>query len=336
MIMRRLVVTIASLFFGGLAGVTAGCGEVCEHLSAPPPDPDAKPDPITLLPTAYLWVGPKDVAPPCPPGAPIPLFEAYADMTAALHKCPACACGPSETTCKGPLGWDAVAAPCADTAGASAVPFDAPENWNGICSTTAKIQADKMCAGSIPCAQSVIVQPPQATGEACKPMTVGEGTRPEPDWMTLARGCQVDFSDTPEPGECNVKYDSTGFYRLCKRLENPTDECPGEYSDRHELFHSSTDERTCSPCTCGTPQGGACTVKVGAFSDEDCGSQAGSAYASSDGPAICFDVPDGTALLGKTSESATSSPGECAPSGGEPMGQVIPAQPVTWCCYVSS
>jgi hypothetical protein len=43
-------------------------------------------------------------------------------------------------------------------------------------------------------------------------------------------------------------------------------------------------------------------------------------------------VPDGAALLGKTAEEVSSSPGSCDPSGGEPVGEVVPAQPVTWCC----
>jgi hypothetical protein len=287
-----------------------------------PPDP---PDP--LRPEAWLWVGPKNLAPLCPERARLPLFEGYSGLTVAPHTCPACDCGPSATTCTGPLEWEAVAAPCEGAPGASTTPFDAPAGWDGICSTTAKIQAEKTCTGGVYCAQSVVVQPPEAVGSSCTPVTIGEGNKPEPTPAMFVRGCQ---NDPEDPADCKA---DRGAYRFCQVLPDPAEECPDDLPDRYEVFQDTTDERTCTPCTCGPPTGGACTTKVGVYADEVCEAPAGSAYVASNGPPICFDVPDGAALLGKTAEEVSSSPGSCKPSGGEPVGEVVPAQPVTWCCY---
>lgn len=296
-------------------------------------------DPADLPPSAklfhaFLWTGPPDVAPACPPGAPNMLFEAYAGMGAVAHTCPACACGPSETICAAPQTWSAVAASCAGAGSAEKTPFDAPTEWTGVCNTATKIPADGVCTGGVPCVQSVIVDPPQAVGTACTPVQSGEETKPGPPWpwATFARGCAQDLDDLDECGSPSIK--SKGAYDYCVRLEQADDLCPIDYTERHELFQDATDERTCAPCTCGPPNGGDCAMKVGAFSDEACELPAGSAYVESSEPAICFDVPDGAALRSKSSEQVFSSPGTCAPGGGAPTGQVVPATPVTWCCYV--
>jgi len=274
------------------------------------------------------------VAPACPPRAPNLLFEAYADLSAVAHTCPACACGPSETTCAAPQTWSAVAAPCAGAGNAAKTPFDAPNEWTGVCNTATKILADGVCAGGVPCVQSVLVDPPQAIGAACTPVQSGEETKPGPpwSWATFARGCAEELDNVDECGSPSLE--STGAYYHCARLEQADDLCPSDFPERHELFQIATDERACAPCTCGPPAGGDCAMKVGAFSDEACEAPAGSAYAELNEPAICFDVPDGAALRSKSAEQVFSSPGTCAPGGGAPMGQVVPANPVTWCCYV--
>jgi hypothetical protein len=186
-----------------------------------------------------------------------------------------------------------------------------------------------MCGGA-PCAQSVVVDPPQAIGGACTPMAVGQETKPGPPWPwgTLARGCAEEPSN-----ECKLdNLPSSGAYAYCVRLDKADDECPSDYKERHELFQDVDDQRACAPCTCGAPQGGSCAMKLAAFSDEACGSKVGSAYASSNEGPVCFDVPDGTALRSKSAEQTFSAPGTCAQSGGAPTGQVVPAKPVTWCC----
>jgi len=63
-----------------------------------------------------------------------------------------------------------------------------------------------------------------------------------------------------------------------------------------------------------------------------CGTEAGSAFVSSNEATVCFDVPDGTALTSKRAELVDATPGACTPGGGEPAGDVHAKDPIIFCC----
>ncbi|MGK4003271.1 hypothetical protein WMF31_11650 [Sorangium sp. So ce1036] len=42
--------------------------------------------------------------------------------------------------------------------------------------------------------------------------------------------------------------------------------------------------------------------------------------------------PPGVALGSKSAGVVAVDPGGCAPSGGEPIGELLPAEPSTFCC----
>ncbi|WP_437663862.1 hypothetical protein [Sorangium sp. So ce1182] len=98
------------------------------------------------------------------------------------------------------------------------------------------------------------------------------------------------------------------------------------------MFHGSAeDTRSCSPCGCGEPEGASCTIMASVYSDGACAEQVASTLVSSRAP-FCGVTPPGVALGSKSAEVVAVEPGACAPSGGEAIGQVLPAEPSTFCC----
>ncbi|WP_437677271.1 hypothetical protein [Sorangium sp. So ce131] len=47
---------------------------------------------------------------------------------------------------------------------------------------------------------------------------------------------------------------------------------------------------------------------------------------------FCVVTPPGVALGSKTAAVVAVEPGACAPHGGEPIGELQPSTPSTFCC----
>jgi len=288
----------------------------------------------TNPPPVYLWIGPAaDVPASCPDTDfhRVKTFEGHADLVPGAVTCPECACGESETKCGVPTDWTVVARSCEEPPDATEVFFSGPDNWNGICSTQVKISADLACPGGEPCTQSLLVGPPTAEGAPCTPMTAGEITKEEPlwTWQTVALGCFEHESDYCDDGQILV-YTVPNDFLLC--IERIGASCPLKLTELRTVYRDAEDDRACAECTCEPPAGNLCSVKVTAYSDQACGTAAGSAFASSNEGSVCFDVPDGTALASKRAELIETTPGTCTPGGGEPVGDVHGKDPVVFCC----
>ncbi|MDC3959638.1 hypothetical protein [Polyangium jinanense] len=123
-------------------------------------------------------------------------------------------------------------------------------------------------------------------------------------------------------------------YRLCRVAYGlgALLSCPKDWSERHDGWIQVEEQRVCSACNCGPPQGGFCEVQAKVYADNACGSERGGLILpSSEGPK-CVDLPIGTALASQTAEVLFSETGTCEPGGGEVIGAPYTGMPVTYCC----
>ncbi|MEZ4298442.1 MAG: hypothetical protein R3B70_26055 [Polyangiaceae bacterium] len=282
----------------------------------------------------YVWVGPAEEAPSaCPEWATLQLFELHDGPIPGSLDCPSCTCTPSETTCAPPAEWTAVPRSCADPPDSSGAFFGAPDNWNGVCSAQSTIAAGTECPGGEPCAQSVVVSAPAVLAAPCAVSTSGDPQKSDPAWTweTIALAC---VQETPEKRDFCKYSDFIPFpkddYRLC--FETDKEACPTDYDPPLLFFKDAEDNRECTPCSCGSPEGNACSMKVSAYSDPGCVNELGGAVISGSDPDVCFDVPDGAALGSKRAELVEKQGGTCAPSGGEVTGSIQPKESVRLCC----
>jgi len=270
-----------------------------------------------------------DGSPGTCPESTIDGLKGHAEMKPiAPHTCGACSCSPA--ACTLPEGIHTNAAKCPGD-GSIAVPFgpDPAGGWEGACSEEGALPANLQCNGE-PCAQSLSI--PVLPVAPCSPETVLSEPFPDPEWARWAlqckigplsgEGCSADYVCAPSPPE---------GLSLCLYVEGEVTTCPAEYPAQMVFYRGVEDERDCTPCQCSAQQGAQCLAIVSTFSDGVCGMLAG-AVVVSDQDASCFDVIPGTALGSAQASMVTDVPGSCAPSGGAPFGELVPADPLTLCC----
>ena len=298
-----------------------------------------------------LWIGPVESAPfyaTFQDEKTLPRFIGRADLTASPAECDVCSCSESSGTCIDlPSSIEIHASMCRQT-GAS-LPFDGPANWDGKCTNANSIPADQKCpTGSTTlCAQSVTVEPLGApVDESCTPFAdkppVANVRLSGPAWKTAAIGYDVPGCNTNE--SCLPSIELPKGFRSCiyQRGEH---ECPSTWSgDRHLVYETNADKRgyidgrNCSPCSCGTPVGSACTAQFRVFEDAACTKQILADPVSSLGEQCTNVFPAGRSIGSKEIPEIAYLPGVCEPSGGEPIGEVKPDpdQAVTFCCSAQS
>jgi hypothetical protein len=260
-------------------------------------------------------------------------IEYYAEPDAKPYTCPSCGC--SSPTCVLPQAMHASAAPCPGE-GVPTVTFDPPagDTWQGDCTDENAIPPDLPCDG-VPCVQSLTIESPAV--EPCMPIEEGEVTKPAVSWGLMARECLIHVDEAGpgcETNESCVTRPPPGF-RLClfRSGDIPEIPCPEPYDDdRYVVYVAWTDTRGCSPCECGDPEGAECEAAISVFKDETCGTPFGSFPVSNATTETCFGLPPGSGLGSKDGSFLINEPGACAPTGGEPIGEVTPIVPMTLCC----
>ncbi|WP_437959537.1 hypothetical protein WME76_07690 [Sorangium sp. So ce119] len=324
----------------GGAGGTGGSGgeeQACAGDCVPPA-------PLGWFGPVLLWYGPPDQAPDCPAAAPNVGYEGFADLAPAPLACAACLCDPPDAaaaSCQLPLGWSAhasAACPATDP-GTVETAFAAPEAWDGACTAENAIPAGQDCGGQ-PCVQALSIDAPAVlVTAACTPR--GDEPPPPPQrldpWQTRALAC-VPGAYTECPGDrstCMPSPDqpggpAPGGFLTCIFHEGDVT-CEEPYLDRHVFYGGADDTRGCSACGCGEPEGASCTIMASVYSDGACADLLASSVVSSTTP-FCGVTPPGVALGSKSAEVVAVDPGGCAPSGGEPVGEMLPAEPSTFCC----
>lgn len=133
-----------------------------------------------------------------------------------------------------------------------------------------------------------------------------------------------------DAGQVCLPTEIPGGFELCRYVSGD-EACPAGYYGERSLFYTAvSDERACDACECGAAQGAQCEAYMSVYKDAACGSplQQNLVAASP----LCVDIVAGSALGGVAASMVTDVPGSCAPSGGEPTGDLRPAEPVTLCC----
>ncbi|MDI1444184.1 hypothetical protein [Polyangium sp. 6x1] len=249
----------------------------------------------------------------------------------ASPDCPLCTCGPSE--CVLPVG---IAASPGQVCGGPFTDLLAPEPWDGSC--TSPMTVDPGTFGS------VVIPPPMAS--ACEVVEVPPPPKAGGDfsWTTRARAC-----DGLVQGRCDAsdlmcsptaKPPPPGFQQ-CIAYTDPVDEvalptCPEAYPEQLVFYADVDDQRKCTPCECDEPLGNACIARVSVFQDPTCGGQPMPLfenYAIGLGDGVsCIAAMGGSSLGAFSASWGVNEPGACAPSGGQPYGEAIPAKPKVFCC----
>lgn len=309
---------------GGDAGgdAAAGDGQVAEGGDAPTegaPTTCTTGMQCTTTPPAG-WTGPVALyvattgsPPPCGAGfASTPAFDGNANLTAAAAPtCSACGCGaPTGESCNGPVMSFYLDSSC-----------DGPSLQQTVtsqCSTTLP-----------PGAMSATVAAPLATGGTCA-ATGGTATTPPVVWGQLARACSV--ASAPGSADCSagqvcVPTPSAPFStNICVMQAGVATACPVGYATGPQVFYSGVDdERACTPCECGAPTGGQCTIVSPAITNCLSGP-------SLDAPNACTAFTGGEPVkLANT--PVLSNPGTCAvASGGVSTGTATPTGATSFCC----
>ncbi|WP_437550944.1 hypothetical protein WME97_08290 [Sorangium sp. So ce367] len=326
---------------GGGAGGSGGTGGGDETACAGDCVPPA---PLGWFGPALLWFGPRDQVPACPAAAPNVGYEGFADLAPAPLACASCLCDPPEAataSCQLPLDWSAhTSTTCSGDPGRVETTFAAPGGWDGACTAENAIPAGQDCGGQ-PCVKSISIDAPAVLVTATAACTPRVDEPPPPalldPWLTRALACVPgayteclgDRSTCmPSPEQPGVP--PPGGFLTCIFHEGDV-RCEEPYLDRHVFYGGAEDGRGCSECGCGELEGASCTIMASVYSDGACGEQVASTLVSSMAP-FCGVTPPGIALGSKSAEVVAVDPGGCAPSGGEPLGELLPAEPSTFCC----
>jgi hypothetical protein len=272
----------------------------------------------------WLWVGPKEQAPPCEGES---YYEGFADFTSA-GLCEVCTCQPPTGTCALPSQLTASTKAC-NLPGGSSVSFDAPAAWDGQCDSSTQVppgvahsltvaplgMMENGCLPGPSIPAKVIPVEGATFGRACH----GQGWSGCGDYTNSA--CIPD--DAPRPA---------GF-KLCAFHEgNQACLAYTSFTEQHVFYERA--EVGCIECGCDPPVGSACTATLSVFKAGQCGSPPvvqGITISSVDQTCVDVMLP-GQALGSKSAEAITYLPGACAPTGGQTDNVIAKIGASTFCC----
>ena len=121
-----------------------------------------------------------------------------------------------------------------------------------------------------------------------------------------------------------------GAWRVCITPDHDDTACPKDspYAELYTFWSGAVDGRTCAPCTCGPPDGSACSSVFTVYADGTCSEQLASIPARSS-TSVCA----AAALLGSIVATAPMyTPGACAEGGGKVVGTVTLGTLEILCC----
>jgi hypothetical protein len=276
-----------------------------------------------------LWIGAADEAPECPLGPTTISYEGHADLYAP-NLCEACTCELPTGSCTLPSKFTANTMPCSNIPGGINTSFDAPVLWDGHCDDMNPLPtnaASSLTIGALTIAENGCASGPPA---AAKVVSL--------HWNTMARGCDVSLPQGPvERSRCLTDDPPPPGFRLCIFQPGehvcPDDEPGNVFTEQHVFYQGVEDDRTCSPCTCGPPEGSMCKAKISIYENAACTDPALNQITISSVSSTCTDIQSpGQALGSKSAASTIYLPGKCAPMGGEESGAAIKLEPDTLCC----
>jgi len=317
---------------GGDAGTDGdadpdGAISLCPSGTCTPPNPQAWEGP------AKLFYGTAFDAPPCPEDAPNLVFEGSPEPAPLLCS-NECSCEAPPGTCTLPDTWTVSSGACNQT-GVN-TNFDPPTNWDGSCAANNPIAEGKLCGG-VPCVRSVSVSAPKLEEPTCIAHDDGMPKTPkfigDDVFRPFGRACTGEPWPPCGPSMWCVPQNPDFLTCVHRDGDEP---CPEGWPVRHLLYGEVEDKRVCTECTCSERSGGLCSVFAAVYSDDTCGTQAGSTVAVVGEPPQCADLAPGTALAGRFAEGLDYQPGSCMAQGGEVVGEVVLTEPRTFCCLEAS
>ncbi|WP_437337699.1 hypothetical protein [Sorangium sp. So ce394] len=336
--MKRTDLALALLFaacLGGCEMLGGGTYHTCAEHCKTELDPDAcieacgtcagqcvNPVPEGFDGPALLWVGRTTDEPQCPNSAPSTVYVGY-ETPDFPFVCDPCRC--SEPTCALPDGLRTAASLRCD--GIELSRHDARNIQGGTCVVPSEALASDRKALLLgapemtPCEPSV--EPPPVprivsrwyrSGKACS------GILPEDTCMAPKRCVPVD--DRPL---------DHAFSQCIMHLGAGEATCPPDYPEDVVLYDGMVDDRHCSPCECGPPTGGECSLTLLSFQDEACSALLATDTTSGMDPACLAPVPG---MKPKSMKAVwhVNDPGHCEPSGGELRGGITLTGATTFCC----
>jgi hypothetical protein len=202
---------------------------------------------------------------------------------------------------------------------------------DGTCSPpgTGALDLGTMCAsglsGSPLMAQSISAKATPPSAGSCDEHATEDIAPPTFDARSL---CEPE----PRPPTCDaggacVPVPASDFMpRLCVWAEGDADGCPGDFTERFDLYRGDLhDTRGCKGCSCG-PSNGSCAATVTVYSDGNCTTPKGMAIST-----------QGCGTVGGVGFSSASAVyaltvGSCTPTKPTATGSLRPTDPVTVCC----
>jgi hypothetical protein len=199
------------------------------------------------------------------------------------------------------------------------VPFNAPEVWDGTCTTMDPVSS----------ADSLTVAPPSPpdSQDECQPAEAMLGLVAFHGGKTIAELCFTQSTGIGDvPGNCQngdlCTYPSVPGFLICSflGLGDGAQPCSAGWTEKHLYF----DRGAACSCSCGAPMGEVCSSTVTAYEDSACSKPVGSVTAASNESAACVDVSPNSAL-GSKSATAVYTAGTCKP-------ELTLAASTTLCC----
>jgi hypothetical protein len=264
------------------------------------------------------WQGPFEVAvgvplATCDPGLPNAAVLNLGGVIAPPASCGPCSCGAATGGTCGLAGFSWYSDALCGNAGVPEVPA-APSTCMPIGNTdTAKTLG---AIGAIP----------PRVGGSCAPVAGSVAVTPSSFEKkgvlcggSAGGGCGPDAYCAPQP--------SNAFGgKLCVSANGDLT-CPNGYEHKTIAYGGVDDHRSCSQCSCGAAQGGCGTATTTLFAEANCDAPLvtiphdGMCHSAQGFVSFRYDPP------------IQASGGECKASGGEPVGEATPKDPITICCH---
>jgi len=156
------------------------------------------------------------------------------------------------------------------------------------------------------------------------------------NWSLYALACTSSAGGScMSTGEtCAPAPPSGSGFRLCVAFYGAEVSCSdlGPYQDTNVFYAGSTDDQTCASCTCSPPTGDACSARLSVYGGSACDEATllASETLTAAQP-ICFGISD-AGIGSKAMGPATYTAGTCVPSDAGSIGNIVAAEPVTFCC----
>jgi hypothetical protein len=268
-----------------------------------------EPPTCTCVPEAPSgWTGPVLVVEgspaKCPPGLDV-TFDGGGAELAAPTACSPCACGAPSGACT-----------------AFAVAISGNAQCNNPCSN--KPVTDQ-CSPVTACAPNTGIVATATISDASTCAPAGGAVVP----ATFARsavGCTL----AAAPGTCPTGQACAPSSSGCIFTTGDVACPPGAYASKRVYYRGVNDSRSCSPCSCGSPEGGCAGGEVTIYKDTACAKEIGTVGGGAGCKAVSgFVAPPGSAKITTPAEAGT---GSCAPDGGVAAGSASPTSPTTFCC----